>query len=375
VRIENMKKLARSQALRGETGIPVCPDDLDADPWLFNCHNGTIDLRTGRLQNHDRADLMTKCSPVAYDPRARSDLWEDFLATATSADTDLQRFLQTIAGYCLTGSNVEEKLFLLHGPTRSGKSTFVDALKSAMGDYAMAASVQAFMEQAGGRSSGHSEDLACLVGARMVAATEPRQGRRWDVEAVKSITGGDELRVSRKFEKSFPFTPQFKIVVAANEAPKIGHGDDAMWRRMVSVPFPVSIPEDQVDASIKTRLRDHDESGAVILAWAVQGCLLWQEHGLQVPDVVRLATAAYRDQMDPLGDWLAECCVIEPGDGFTPWGMIWESYRAWCENNNVRYPCKQRDIRERLEQLECTNERATDRGRTRGWLGIKLLGD
>ena len=47
---------------------------LDQDPYLLNVANGTIDLRTGLLGLHDPADMLTKISPVNYDPAARSEM-------------------------------------------------------------------------------------------------------------------------------------------------------------------------------------------------------------------------------------------------------------------------------------------------------------
>src|SRR5579872_5813796 len=60
-RIDAMLYLAR-------TYLAVRVEDLDADPMLFNVANGTLDLRTGELKPHNPAQLITKLSPIGYDP-------------------------------------------------------------------------------------------------------------------------------------------------------------------------------------------------------------------------------------------------------------------------------------------------------------------
>jgi putative DNA primase/helicase len=49
---------------RSEADVPVSPSELNANAWLLNCENGTVDLRTGELLRHQLADLLTKMAPV-----------------------------------------------------------------------------------------------------------------------------------------------------------------------------------------------------------------------------------------------------------------------------------------------------------------------
>jgi len=91
---------------------------------------------TGDLREHQRSDLLTKITPIDYDPDARLDLLDRFLWDVTGEDPEMIAFLQRAVGYSLTGSTREEKLFFVHGPSRSGKSTFLDAVKMMLGSYA-----------------------------------------------------------------------------------------------------------------------------------------------------------------------------------------------------------------------------------------------
>lgn len=352
-----------------EPGIPVMPGDLDADPWALNVLNGTLDLRTGELRPHRREDLLTHLCPVAYDPDARSDLWEGFLQRVTCGDLALQRFLQQVAGYALTGSTREEKLLFVYGPARSGKSTFLGALQATLGeDYSHTCDFDAFLKRK--PTGGPKDDLANMAGKRLVVSVETDEGARLAEGLIKQLTGGDRVRARRLYANSIEFLPQFKLFLAANDRPKARDDDDALWERILEVPFPHSIPREERDPEVKTALCDPARSGAAILAWAVTGCLEWQRDGLQVPQAVELSTASYRESMNPLGEFLAECCVLTP-EAWTPSAAIMDAYRQWAQGANVRFTLNAKKVAERLRALGCVPEQHPS-SRTRGWRGVGI---
>ena len=364
-RIKAMVTLAES-----EPGIPIVPAQLDTDPFLLNCHNGTVDLRTGELQPHRREDLITKLAPVDYDFTASSRLWDGFLDRVTGGSQELRNFLQRAAGYSLTGSTAEEKLFLVHGPGASGKTSFIEALKAAMGDYAVTADFETFIKR---RDVGTPRnDVARLAGARLVVSVEVEEGRHLAEGLVKLLVGGDTVAARFLFREAFEFVPAFKLWLVANHAPRVGHEDDAMWRRILLVPFPYSIPKDERDPEVKERLRHGPEVKAAVLAWAVQGCLWWQSSGLGVPPVVETATEAYREEMDPLAEWLADCCELAP-DAWALAGALRESYEGWAGERGERGLLRGRAWGQRLRAAGCTPA-TTGGGLGRGWRGIRLKG-
>src|SRR5262249_3620969 len=136
---------------------------------------GTIDLRTGQLQAHQQADLLTKCAPVAYDPEAPCPTWEVFLHRILAGNAELIRFVQKAVGYSLTGSTEEQCLFMLYGTGANGKSTFIQAIRALLGDYAQQTPTETLLSKSG---DGVRNDLARLQGARFVAAVEAEGGRR-----------------------------------------------------------------------------------------------------------------------------------------------------------------------------------------------------
>ncbi len=361
--IEDMVRLAEVLP-----DIAARPEQFDTDPWLLTCANGTLDLRTGELRPHNRADYITRTTVVPYEPDAwqpgSPSLFNRVLATVTGGDGDLAAFLQRVAGYTLSGDTSEECLFFVHGPTASGKSTFIEVLKAALGEYAQTADFETFLARS--FVGGTRNDIARLAGARMVASTEVERGRRLAEGLVKTLTGGDTVTARFLYNEAFEFRPSFKLLLVANDLPRVADDDNAMWRRIVCVPFAHTIPAERRDPRVKKTLTH--AARAEVLAWAVQGCLAWQREGLCPPTAVQTASQAYRDAMNPLSDFIAECCVLGP----QYWAVsadLWDAYLAWDKSRGV---VRRRDFNERLRALGCTPERAGDKTGTKGWRGIGL---
>jgi putative DNA primase/helicase len=200
-----------------ESGIPIKPNQLDADPWKLNANNGTIDLRTGRLGPHNQADYNTKIIDIDYDPAAQHELWDRFLREATGGDDDFAGFLQRSAGYWATGLTSEKRFFFIYSKKHdTGKSTFADAVRSALGEYAADCDFDTWLEQSS--TGGNRGDLARLTGARLVISVEVRRRAKFDTKLMKAVTGGDPITCAAKYEKEFTFTPSFKILRISNTA-------------------------------------------------------------------------------------------------------------------------------------------------------------
>lgn len=367
LRSESQRAVSAMLALaQSEEGIPVQPQELDSNPWLLNCLNGKVDLRTGELREHRREDLITKLAPVEYDPNAKFELWDRFLTEATGGDQELMRFLQRAAGYSLTGEIDEEKLFFVHGPAAAGKSTFLEALKAAMGDYASTADFETFLSRQ--QVGGPRNDIARLAGARLVVSIEVDEGKRLAEGLLKTLTGGDTVTARFMYRESFEFKPQMKLWLAANHAPKVSDDDEAMWRRILRVPFERVIPKERRDPKVKATLRDPQVAGPAILAWAVQGCLAWQREGLGIPPVVEQATMAYRLDNDPLRDFLSVRCVFGPTKTVRIADLT-AAYKNWCQENGEA-PVGAREFNRRLEARGCHREH-TRTGDV--WVGIGLI--
>jgi putative DNA primase/helicase len=325
-RINALLELARS-----EPGIPVLPDDLDRGPWLLNCRNGTLDLQKQTLRPPDPADYLTKLCPVDFNADAICPTWERFLAEIFNGAQSLIAYLQRLAGYWLTGLTTEHALPVLWGNGANGKSTLINALFDVLGpDYSGKASRDLLVV---GRGDKHPTALAWLHGKRFVAALETGEGARLDEVLIKELTGGDLVTARRMREDFWTFQPTHKIALATNHKPQVRGQDHAIWRRLRLIPFTVCFMEDKQDKLLGQKLR---AESAGILTWMVQGCALWQQHGLQDPPEVLAATKDYQAEQDLLGAFLAERCTEFP-DYHIKASELYAAYKAWTNKAGSTY--------------------------------------
>ncbi len=340
-------------------------EEWDADPWLLNTPGGTVDLRTGELRPHRRSDCITKSASVT--PGGACSTWAAALLRWTGDDSDLASFLQRFVGYALTGVTSEHVFAFLYGVGANGKGSFLNTLSSIFGDYATVAPVDTFTVSTGER---HPADLAMLRGARLVPAQETQDGRRWDEARVKALTGGDPITARFMRQDFFTFQPQFKLFVAGNHKPALRGVDEAMRRRLLLVPFDVCIPAAERDKDLGEKLRAEAPG---ILAWAVRGCLEWQQGGLRPPRRVLAATETYFEAQDAVGRWLADCCAFGPGESATK-AALHASWRAWAEAAG-EYVLSQRKLLEDLERRRLDlDEARVGKARDRALIGIGLRG-
>jgi putative DNA primase/helicase len=311
-----------------EDGIPILPDEMDQDGWLFNCRNGTIDLRTGELREHRRADLITQLCPVDFDPHASCPLWIGTLEKFFGGDSVLVDYWKRICGYAMAGLVRDHVMPIAYGTGSNGKSTILGALLEAFGvDYAMKCPPDLLMVKKG---DSHPTDRADLFRKRLVVAIETEAGRRLNETMVKELTGGDHIRARRMREDFWEFSPTHTLIMATNHKPRIRGTDQGIWRRLRVVPFTVSVEGDRDDKAMPEKLRGEL---AGILAWCVQGCLAWQEKGLDAPASVEEATTGYRKSQDMIGSFLAEHVVEGPQEQ-ERCGQVYERYKAWAQRGN-----------------------------------------
>lgn len=364
-RLRDMVRLAQS-----EPEIAMAPDSLDADPWLLNVRNGTLDLRSGDLRPHNPNDLITKLGDVDYDPKAKCLKWQEFLDRVTQGDADLGSYLQRAVGYSLTGRVSEQVLFFLYGSGANGKSTFLNVLRDLLGDYGHQAPPDLLLAQS---NDPHPTGMAGLQGRRFVECSEIDEGRRWAEVTVKQLTGGDRITARFMRQDYFEFEPTFKIWLAANHKPTVRGRDHAIWRRLKLVGFEASIPLEEQIPDLHERLITDEAPG--ILRWAVEGCLDWQHEGLAEPAPVSEAVATYRNEEDVLGDFLEDCFESEPQDvlvsddsrWFTTNAELMGAYQDWAKRNSER-PLSQRELGRALQERGFATDR---RKRGRGRVGLR----
>lgn len=349
---------------RSDRAYAAGTDQWDADPWRLNTPGGIVDLRTGILSKHEPQAYCTMITGVT--PSAtRVDgcpRWLSFLRDVTKDDAELVAFLQRMLGYALTGQTTEHALFFAHGGGGNGKSTLLDTVIAIMGNYAISAPMEVFVASNNDR---HPTELAMLRGARLVTAVETEEGRRWAESRIKALTGGDRITARFMHQNFFTFTPTFKLLVIGNHKPRLHAVDEAMRRRLHLIPFEATFTGDKAVKDMGATLR---AEAPAILRWMIDGCLAWQRGGLNPPERVRAATAAYFENQDVLAEWRAERC--ETGPGF--WEPPTRLFASWREYAKAaEYPVGQQSGF--VDRMEAAGFRQyKDRQKGRYWAGIRL---
>lgn len=231
--------------------------------------------------------------------------------------------------YSLTGNTGEECLFILYGIGRNGKGTFAETLLHLLGSYGKTAQVDSLMLKSAAGSCANP-DIARLKGARFVNAAEPQKNAKLNESLVKQLTGGDTVTARFLYGREFEYRPEFKLWINTNYKPQISGNDDGIWSRVRLLPFTVYIPPEKRDLNLKAYLREKELDG--ILAWAVEGCMLWQKEGLGMPEPVNAATEDYRFEMDVMQRFLNDCTKPNSGafvGAYTPY----KAYVDWCSSN------------------------------------------
>ena len=199
-----------------------------------------------------------------------------------------------------------------------------------LGDYGMHTPTETLMLKT--YDNNIPNDLARLNGARLVTAIEAAPGRQLDDARIKAMTGGDPITARFMRAEFFEFVPTFKLWFVANDDPRVRSTDDALWRRIRVIPFDVVIPETERDPDLPDKLRAEWPG---ILAWAVRGCIEWQQSGLQTPDLVLAATSSYRKRADHVLRFLREC-VFQEEHSETAASLVCRAYVDWCAENHER---------------------------------------
>lgn len=350
--------------------LSMDPSDFDANPLQLNTPAGTIDLRTGEATDPDPLTLVSRSTSVA--PRPGTPVrWAQFIDESTGGDRELGRYIQKVLGYALTGDTSVKALWFLWGGRDTGKSTFLRVVRSLLGDYEESVDASTFISNMAG-DNGNNHKLADLNGVRLVTATEPSVGQRWDEKTIKAITGGDPIRARRLYGQFSTFSPQFKILVTGNFAPEINDiSDEAMLSRIHIVPFDVHVPPERQDLALTDRLLT--EEGPQILQWLIDGCVAWYHEGLAAPEAVIAQNAAYVEAEDSFSQWIEEECELG-AEYMAARDTLYQSWRRWAERRGESTLGGVKSFKRKLESSKATrlSEARVPPRRLRGYRGIRL---
>lgn len=335
----------------------------DTDTMLLGCENGVVDLRTGELRPGRQEDRVTMTTGLNYDPEATCPRWELFLGEVFNFNEELIDWLWWALGYSITGDGTEHLFLMGYGEGANGKTRFLNAICSALGDYAHVSPFSTFTLPA----QPSTNDLRALDKRRFVTASETNEGTKLNTERVKTLSGEDPLSARYLYREFETFTPHCKLWFFVNHMPDIKDDTIATWRRVRLVPFTQTFIKDKADSKLGEKLRAEKQG---ILTWLVQGCLEWQKRGLkEVPECIRAATGEYRKETDTFLNFLSERCLNEEGAS-TSSDSLYSAYRAWTMDEG-KHPISRtmfgRRLGERFERRQDKFGRST-------YEGVKLVG-
>lgn len=310
-----------------EHHLPILPIQMDRYKMALNTPSGIINLKNGDVKAHNPEYYFTKITSVDCAEAADCPRWLAFLNDIFAGDKDLIRYIQKAVGYSLTGSTAEQCAFFLYGTGRNGKSTFIDVIRDVFGDYAANIQPETIMVKSS-QSNAINSDIARLKGARLVTSVEPNEGVRLNEGLLKQLTGDDTVTARKLYSEEFEFKPEFKLWMATNHKPIIRGTDTGIWRRIHMIPFDVQIPEDKVDKNLTHKLKA-EMTG--IFKWCIDGCLMWQREGLQMPAAVLKSVREYRREMDVISAFIEDKCTLE---GTVQASTLYAAYVSWADSNN-----------------------------------------
>lgn len=372
--VKNMELLAKTNP-----AVRVKASELDKEVRLLGVKNGAVDLTTGALLPPSRDMRLTTIAAASYDPAAKCPVWEATVLGVFQGDATMAGFFKRLMGYTLLGQPKEDIIVIPYGDGSNGKSTTLGTIRKVLGGYARSASAATFMEDnKGGNAAGPREDVLRLRGARFVYVGEPEEGSVLKEGLVKSMTGGDAMPARGVHAKAtVEVEPTWVPVMPTNYRPIIKGDDYAIWRRIMAVPFLAKFDKKKAATEGGADLNRVEMLKAEydgILAWLVQGALEYQKVGLQTPESVESAKAAYREDMDLLGDWLEQCCELAP-ESFATNEELWTSWQAYAFlRGELKFIASSRSLGHRLANRFKSGSMRVDKIKRRGYWGLRVKG-
>lgn len=341
--ISNILKLAASDPRILYTGA------WDRDDGLLNFANGTFDLNSGELRPHDPQDRLTLALDYDYDPSARCPNFDKALSDALDPETAV--FLLDLLGYALLGEGSLQHMLLVLGAGRNGKTTVLEAVSHALGRYAKTADPNTFMK--GKTQNVANYDLYALKSARLVLMAELNQGQALDSALVKHFTGGEEISARPLYGGFVTFHPRGLLTMVSNHPPLFDGSDFGITRRMIAVKFARTIPAEQVDPHLPTKLRGEAPG---IMNRLLEGLERYRKKGLSLPPAVRQSTDKLIADSNQVGRFLDEQCITGP-DARISVRELYANYNIWCHLTGYR-PMTQAAFDAAVERtLSCQKKR------------------
>lgn len=351
-----------------KTRLYIEQTNFDENTDLFNCQNGTLNLKTFEFKAHSPDDLLSKISNVHYVQNAECPIFDKFINEVMENNQSKINFLQTILGYSLTTDTSQETCFIIYGPSsRNGKSTLMDTILYMFGDYANTTMPETLSAKKIKDSSKASSDIARLDGCRLLNISEPPQQMIIDSSLLKTLLGKDKIPARYMYKEFFEFYPAFKVFINTNYLPIIDDNTVFNSGRVNVITFNRHFTQKEQRKSLKQELKNQDEMSG-IFNWCLKGLENYikerntQNGRLIIPQEVIQDTRNYEISNDKFNHFIAQE-MIESDDNVTL-SEVYYRYAQWCRKNNLPQLSKA-EVKNKFKDRNRLQDRATISGKTR----------
>jgi putative DNA primase/helicase len=277
------------------------------------------------LTPHSPDWFSTVCLPYDYDKTATCSAWAGFLHEVLERDQERINLLQEWFGYALLHDTSQQKFLVLEGEGGNGKSVVLEILAALVGTTNVShVPLEVF---------GERFQLTPTIGKLLNIAPEVGEVGRPAEGVIKQFTGGDRMYFDRKGVAGVEVYPTARLVIAANNRPAFVDRSNGLWRRMMLLPFRVSIPEERQDRTLGRKLKLELPG---IFNWAVEGLRRLRQNGrFTEPRLSREALDAYKRESNPARTFLTEYCAADPRAA-VPTSHLYARYREHCNAAGIR---------------------------------------
>lgn len=305
-----------------------------ADVNLIAFKNGVYNLKEGTLLPFSPGIVITNKINWNYNPTAYSELVDVTLNKIACHDKQIRMLLEEILGAVMYRSNTLAggKAFILIGDQSNGKSTYLDMIKTMLGEDNIAS---LDLGELGDRFKtaelfGKLANIGDDIGDEFISNTS----------IFKKLVTGERLNVERKGQDPFEFTNYAKLLFSANNIPRMGKGRDtgAILRRLVIIPFNAKFSEDDPDFTpgIKYELRKRDCMEYLTLLGLEGLKRVLKNKAYTKSAKVEQELNDYEIANNPLLSFIKECELEDFKIVNEPTSSVYEHYNAYCIKNGYR---------------------------------------
>ena len=288
--------------------------------------NGVLDIKTGVFNGHDRKYLSTTRIPYNYDQKADCPVWHGFLQTALEGDMERISVLQEFMGYCLGRDNSFHRALVLIGEGRNGKGTTFHVINRMLGKANCSALKLGEMNR--------QESVSQLVGKLVNIDADTDTSASGFESDFRRISAGDAIMARELYNNPFMFTPYCKLIIGANDLPRIADKTHGFYDRLIIIPYNVSFVGRE-DLQLKDKL---DAEIAGILNWALEGRKRLYERGrFEIAKTLDDYVVDLKRENNPVDLYIYENIGFHD-DAKTSKREVYEHYHQWAKESGHQ-PC------------------------------------